>query len=170
MIEKIVDFAFLLPAYVLSDFMGIHKEDRSKVVQWSVDFVDFFNVVAITGETTQRMTRSYLEMRDYTRHLLVERRTNPRDDFLGTLVNAANKEGAFTEDEIIGSVARKHIIHFLWRPFLKDPQDDHVLELAVEAGCGFIVTHNVRDFSGSERFGIRVVTPRAVLRVIGGMP
>jgi len=102
-VDACVDFAFLLPAYVLSDFMGIHKEDRSKVVQWSVDFVDFFNVVPITGETTQRMTRSALEMRDYTRHLLVERRTNPRDDFLGTLVNAANKEGGFTEDEIIGN-------------------------------------------------------------------
>ena len=72
--------------------------------------------------------------------------------------------------DYICSVARKHIIHFLWRPFLKDPQDDHVLELAVEAGCDFIVTHNVRDFSGSERFGVRVVTPRAFLRAIGGMP
>ncbi len=68
------------------------------------------------------------------------------------------------------SVARKRKIHFLWRPFLKDPQDDHVLELAVEAGCDFIVTHNVRDFSGSEQFGVRVVTPKAFLRVIGGLP
>lgn len=37
------------------------------------------------------------------RHLLVKRRINPRDDFLGTLVNAANKEGGFTEDEVIGN-------------------------------------------------------------------
>src|SRR3990172_3869871 len=43
--------------------------------------------------------------------------------------------------DYICSVARKHIIHFLWRPFLKDPQDDHVLELAVEAGGDFIVAH-----------------------------
>ena len=71
--------------------------------------------------------------------------------------------------DYICSVARKRVIHFLWRPFLKDPQDDHVLELAVEAGCDFIVTHNVRDFSGSQQFGVRVVTPREFLRVIGGI-
>ncbi len=72
--------------------------------------------------------------------------------------------------DYICSAGRRRKIHFLWRPFLKDPQDDHVLELAVEAGCDFIVTHNVRDFSGSEQFGVRVVTPKEFLRVIGDLP
>ncbi len=72
--------------------------------------------------------------------------------------------------DYICSVGRRRQIHFLWRPFLKDPRDDHVLELAVEAGCGFTVTHNVRDFSGSEQFGVRVVTPKAFLRIIGELP
>jgi putative PIN family toxin of toxin-antitoxin system len=72
--------------------------------------------------------------------------------------------------DYICSVGRRRKIHFLWRPFLKDPQDDHVLELAVEAGCDFVVTHNVRDFSRSEQFGVRVVTPRAFLRMIGDLP
>ena len=72
--------------------------------------------------------------------------------------------------DYICSIARQRKIHFLWRPFLKDPQDDHVLELAVESGCNFIVTHNIRDFLGSEQFGIRVVTPKEFLRVIGGLP
>jgi putative PIN family toxin of toxin-antitoxin system len=72
--------------------------------------------------------------------------------------------------DYICSIAKRRRIHFLWRPFLKDPQDDHVLELTVESGCNFIVTHNVRDFSGSEQFGIRVVTPKEYLKVIGGLP
>lgn len=66
------------------------------------------------------------------------------------------------------SVAHLQEIHFLWRPFLKDARDDHVLELAVEAGCEAIVTHNVRDFAGSEQFGISVVGPREYLEGIGG--
>lgn len=66
------------------------------------------------------------------------------------------------------SVARLREIHFLWRPVLKDPGDDHVLELAVEAECHTIVTHNVKDFAGSERFGIRAVTPGEFLKSIGG--
>jgi predicted nucleic acid-binding protein len=53
---------------------------------------------------------------------------------------------------------------------LKDPRDDLVLELAIEAECDFIVTHNVRDFVGAERFGLKVVTPRAFLRAIGVIP
>ena len=72
--------------------------------------------------------------------------------------------------DYICSIARRRKIHFLWRPFLKDPQDDHVLELTVESECNFIVTHNIHDFSGSEQFGIRVVTPKEFLRVIGALP
>jgi cytochrome P450 len=97
------DFAFLLPAYVLSDLLGVHKEDRGKVVQWSVDFVDFFNVLPISVDTSQRLTRSGFAMIDYTKDLLAERCANPRDDFLGTLVNATTEKGGFTDDEIISN-------------------------------------------------------------------
>ena len=56
-------------------------------------------------------------------------------------------------------------IYFLWRPFLRDPGDEMVLEVAVGARVATIVTHNVRDFAGvQERFGIRVATPGEVLR------
>ena len=75
-------------------------------------------------------------------------------------------------DDIIDylcSVAHLQEVHFLWRPFLKDPCDDHVLELAVAAGCEVIVTHNVKDFAGSDRFGIRALGPADYLRSIGGI-
>ncbi len=55
-------------------------------------------------------------------------------------------------------------VFFLWRPFLRDPLDDMVLEVAVEGECGFIVTHNVRDFAGAEKFGLEVVRPGEFLR------
>jgi len=74
-------------------------------------------------------------------------------------------------DDIIDylcGVAHLQELHFLWRPVLRDPQDDHVLELAAEAGCEIVVTHNVRDFAGSERFGVIAVTPGEFLRRIGG--
>lgn len=65
-------------------------------------------------------------------------------------------------------IAHLREIHFLWRPVLHDARDDHVLELAVEAGCGIIVTHNIRDFAGSEHFGVEAVSPGEFLRRIGG--
>lgn len=68
------------------------------------------------------------------------------------------------------SVAQHHRIHFLWRPVLRDSRDDMVLELAVEAACDFIITHNTRDFAGAERFGIQIITPGAFLRRLGALP
>lgn len=74
-------------------------------------------------------------------------------------VNAAAQPGARRNAGII--------YFFLWRPFLKDPKDDMVLELAVEAQCEYIVTFNQKDFVGSDQFGIAVVTPQEFLRKTG---
>jgi predicted nucleic acid-binding protein len=57
-------------------------------------------------------------------------------------------------------------IFFLWRPFLPDPGDDMILELAFAAQCRYIVTHNVRHFAGSEQLGIEAVTPGKFLKII----
>ena len=60
-------------------------------------------------------------------------------------------------------------IFFLWRPFLSDPGDEMVLEVAVGGRAEVIVTHNLRDFAGVEdRFGIRVLSPAAFLIEIRG--
>jgi putative PIN family toxin of toxin-antitoxin system len=64
------------------------------------------------------------------------------------------------------SVAGLRRIFFLWRPFLKDPKDDMVLELAVEAQCECIISFNKRDFAGVEKFGLRVVSPGEFLREV----
>jgi len=57
-------------------------------------------------------------------------------------------------------------IHFLWRPFLSDADDDMVLELAFAAGCRYLVTHNVKDFHGSEQLGVTALAPRDFLNLI----
>lgn len=59
----------------------------------------------------------------------------------------------------LASVAHLQDVHFLWRPFLRDPDDDMVLECAVASGCEFIVTHNVRDFRRIEELNVRAITP-----------
>ena len=61
-------------------------------------------------------------------------------------------------------------IFYLWRPGLRDPGDDMVLETAVAARADFIVTHNIKDFAGAERFDIRVVTPGWFIHTFGGTP
>ena len=59
------------------------------------------------------------------------------------------------------------LILFLWRPILPDPKDDFVLELAVESRADFLITFNTKDFVGAERLGVRVISPREFLAIIG---
>ncbi len=79
---------------------------------------------------------------------------------------------SLTEDNIgdildyLCATARRCKVHFLWRPTLKDPDDDMVLEAAVASGAKIIVTHNVRDFKGAETLGVRVLKPAAFLSII----
>jgi putative PIN family toxin of toxin-antitoxin system len=52
-------------------------------------------------------------------------------------------------------------IHFLWRPQLRDPNDEMVLETAVNGHADALVTFNLRDFgTAPARFGIELMLPR----------
>lgn len=57
-----------------------------------------------------------------------------------------------------------------FRPFLRDPKDEMVLELAVRAGYESIVTYNTRDFAGVEQFGLKLLKPSEFLCLIGKLP
>jgi len=57
--------------------------------------------------------------------------------------------------------------HFLWRPRLRDPSDEMVLEAAVNGRADAIVTFNVRDFGvAPDDFGIALLRPAEALRRI----
>lgn len=73
-------------------------------------------------------------------------------------------------DDIIDYLCHEGVqreIFFLWRPCLRDPKDDLVLEVAVESECDYLVTHNIRDFAGAENFGVEVITPKRLLEIMG---
>src|ERR1017187_7660712 len=48
----------------------------------------------------------------------------------------------------------QHAIRFRLRPILRDPNDEFLVELAAASQADFLVTHNLRDFRGSEVYGI----------------
>lgn len=57
-------------------------------------------------------------------------------------------------------------VHYHWRPFLADPGDDMIVELAFAARCPYVVTHNIRHFAGCERLGITAVTPGRFVQIL----
>ncbi len=85
-------------------------------------------------------------------------------EWVAVLTRAQNLPPETSIDTTLGflrqlaSCARLQDIHYLWRPFLPDPDDDMVLELAFAANCDFIVTHNIGDFRGSLQLGIPAIT------------
>jgi putative PIN family toxin of toxin-antitoxin system len=68
--------------------------------------------------------------------------------------------------DYICQVAVKHKIFYLWRPFLKDADDDFLLELAVKSSAS-IITWNVKDFKAADKFAIQVITPKDLLIELG---
>ena len=78
-----------------------------------------------------------------------------------------SKDHADAIIDYICHVSDRAKVYYLWRPYLKDPKDDMVLELAVSARCTHIVTFNKRDFVGADKFGIAVVRPKEFLQILG---
>ena len=81
---------------------------------------------------------------------------------LGAVSKLSSRQMDAVLDYLCASAHRQEI-HYLWRPVLRDPCDDLVLEGGIAGECECIVTHNVRDFAGSERWGVRVLTPAEFL-------
>jgi putative PIN family toxin of toxin-antitoxin system len=63
-------------------------------------------------------------------------------------------------------LAEEQKIYFGWRPFLTDPDDDMLVELALAGNADFLVTSNLRDLNPATALGIRVVTPGNFLSML----
>ena len=58
-------------------------------------------------------------------------------------------------------------VYYLWRPQLKDPNDDMVLETAISGSADAIVTFNRKDFIGAaDKFNIKVMLPNEYLTTL----
>ena len=94
-----------------------------------------------------------LEYEDAAKRLLGEIALNVED--MNAIIN------------YICAVGKHRKMFYLWRPVLRDPKDEMLLELAVAGGCDYIVTYNMADFAEIEQFGIQAIKPSAFLRKIG---
>ena len=85
-----------------------------------------------------------------------------REEHLGAAGLSRHEVGALLD--ALAKVIRPIEIKFLWRPQLRDPDDEMVLEAAINGRADATVTFNLRDFtSGAARFGIKAMTPGETL-------
>lgn len=91
-------------------------------------------------------------------------------DWQAVLMRPEHRPPGVTDMQMMGflrylaSLSHLQDVHYLWRPFLRDPDDDMVLELAVASGSRYIVTHNVKDFRRSRELGVDAITPGSFLQ------
>ncbi|GAP35082.1 Sll0624 protein [Piscinibacter sakaiensis] len=82
-------------------------------------------------------------------------------------VDAAQMQGFL---RYLASVSHLQDVHYLWRPFLRDPNDDMVLECAVASGARFIVTHHLKDFQRTQELGVQALSPGRFLQLLEHAP
>ena len=66
--------------------------------------------------------------------------------------------------DAIAAVATPVTISYLWRPMLRDPDDELVLETAVNGNADLLLTFNERDFAGAWSFAPIISRPGPALR------
>jgi putative PIN family toxin of toxin-antitoxin system len=75
-------------------------------------------------------------------------------------VHGLSSEGIDTLLAVWASFGVPVNLHFLWRPQLRDVNDEMVLETAVNGRADGLVTFNIQDFKpAASRFGIELLTP-----------
>jgi len=70
--------------------------------------------------------------------------------------------------DLLCAVGRQAEVSFLWRPTLRDPDDEMVLEAAMNGQADRLLTFNLRDFAGSETLSMRIERPGPAWRAWKG--
>lgn len=69
--------------------------------------------------------------------------------------------------DLIYQESHRQFVWFSWRPLSSDPGDDAVLEAAIAGRCDFVVSFSERHLRVARQFGIEVLEPADLLKLIG---
>jgi predicted nucleic acid-binding protein len=69
--------------------------------------------------------------------------------------------------DMIYRESRRQFVWFSWRPLSSDPGDDAILEAAIAGRCDYVVSFNERHLRVAREFGIEILKPVDLLKLIG---
>ncbi len=101
--DLIEDFASAIPVDVIGNLLGVPPSDREPLRRWSLAILGALEPV-LTPEQAEAGNRSVLEMLDYLRTLVADRRLHPRDperDVLTRLIQGEAGGEQLTEAELM---------------------------------------------------------------------
>ncbi|QKG19785.1 cytochrome P450 [Actinomadura verrucosospora] len=93
--DLVEDFALPLPITVICELLGVPVEDRTDFRLWSDAFL------STTRFTQDEVTEYTGRMRDYMAALVADHRAAPRDDLIGALIEARDRDDRLSEEELL---------------------------------------------------------------------
>ena len=101
--DLIGDFAFPLPAIVITEVVGVPPEDRSRFKPWSDNMIAFAGNTFVPDRAVVAQ-RSLVEMRDYVNDIVAQRRLDPKDDLISSLIAIEDEGDVLNEDEMLALI------------------------------------------------------------------
>lgn len=147
-INVIADLAYPLPAIIIADMLGLPPEDRDKCKEWSDVIAGFFGAPQMTPDVIERTQQGIQDMNAYFKALLDQRRVEPKEDMITSLLQAEVEGEKLSEDEILatcemlifgGHETTMHLIANAMIAFMQNPdqrdlliQQPELIENAIE--------------------------------------
>ncbi len=100
--ELIRDFSYLLPVFVITELLGVPKEDRELFRKWSDAFIKFIDFNT-TMDDLESVSDDLKEASHYFRELISIKRNSPQEDLLSGLIQAETNGDNLNEDEMIAT-------------------------------------------------------------------
>src|SRR5437660_11800951 len=97
--DVVCDLAAPLPTAVIADLLGVRKEDRLRLQQWSDEMIDGADGIENVTETVLKAAADYYA---YMNAVLDDRRARPREDLISVLVHAQIDGQGLSQDELLG--------------------------------------------------------------------
>ena len=184
--DLIEQLAYPLPVIVIAELLGVPAEHRADFKRWSDDLVATLGGPTVTPDIIEQSRISGLEMAEYFRGVIAERRKQPEDDLLSRMIAAEERGEVLSEDELLatcmlllaaGNETTTNLIGNGMLALLRNPdqlqklQDDpSLIEPAVEEMLRFDgpVQATARVASERVEVGGRTVEPGQILFVLLG--
>lgn len=99
--DVIKDFAFQIPTTVIAQMLGVPVRDRNQFGTWAEDITAFVGTGRVIKELASSAQTSLLELREYFRRLIEQRRREPQDDLVTALATAEDQGGLLNEAELL---------------------------------------------------------------------
>ncbi|MHA1983853.1 MAG: cytochrome P450 [Candidatus Hodarchaeales archaeon] len=100
-----IDFAYPFPVYVIAELLGVPERDREKLKNWAKYLVKSVDAVPMSKEDYKMLTKSGLEVAQYFKLLIDERRSSNENDLISLLIKSEEDNETLTEGELISNCA-----------------------------------------------------------------